>query len=178
MMCQECHERPATLHFKKIVNGQRMELHICERCAREKGEDIPGTNSFSIHQLLSGLLNFNEPVVQDHKNEAPRYEQSVCGKCKMSYEKFVRTGRIGCSECYKTFRERLDPLLRRVHSGNIEHSGKIPKRAGKHFKIKKEIDRYKLKLQEHIAKEEFEQAAIVRDQIRSLEQTLGHREEA
>ena len=59
MICQECGKRPATLHFTKIVNGDKNEFHICENCAREKGEMIPGTsNGFSIHNLLSGLLDF------------------------------------------------------------------------------------------------------------------------
>ena len=43
MLCQECNKRPATLHFTKIVNGEKTEFHICESCAREKGEMIPGT---------------------------------------------------------------------------------------------------------------------------------------
>lgn len=40
MLCQECNKRPATLHFTKIVNGEKTEFHICESCAREKGEMI------------------------------------------------------------------------------------------------------------------------------------------
>ncbi len=43
MLCQECGEKQATLHFTKIVNGEKTEFHICESCAREKGEGIPGT---------------------------------------------------------------------------------------------------------------------------------------
>lgn len=44
MVCQECGNRPATLHFTKIVNGEKTEFHICEHCAREKGDFLPGTN--------------------------------------------------------------------------------------------------------------------------------------
>ena len=42
MLCQECGKKPATLHFTKIVNGEKTEFHICESCASEKGERIPG----------------------------------------------------------------------------------------------------------------------------------------
>ena len=31
----------------------------------------------------------------------------------MSYQDFTRTGKIGCSDCYKTFALALEPLLRR-----------------------------------------------------------------
>lgn len=47
MQCQECGKRPATLHFTKIVNGEKTEFRICESCAREKGEIIPGTTGDS-----------------------------------------------------------------------------------------------------------------------------------
>ena len=38
MICQECNQRPATLHFTKIINGEKTEVHLCEKCAQEKGE--------------------------------------------------------------------------------------------------------------------------------------------
>ena len=46
MICEECHEREASLHFTKIINGEKTEFHICEHCAKEKGEFLPGSNSF------------------------------------------------------------------------------------------------------------------------------------
>lgn len=35
MLCQECRKRPATLHYTKIINGQKTELHLCQECAEE-----------------------------------------------------------------------------------------------------------------------------------------------
>jgi protein arginine kinase activator len=64
-----------------------------------------------------------------------------------------------------------------VHSGNHAHAGKIPKRIGGGIQVKRKIDHLKEALQYHIAEEEFEQAAIVRDQIRSLENTLKDQRE-
>lgn len=167
MLCQECNEREATLHFTKIVNGQKTETHLCDHCAREKGE-IPGTNGFSIHQLLSGFLNFDQPVTNSQsRTQAPQVQQ--CSKCQMTYQQFARTGRFGCAECYETFSDRLDPILKRVHSGNTSHTGKIPKRIGSGIQTHRQIQQLKQQLQEHVIKEEFEEAAKLRDQIRSLE---------
>ena len=61
MECQECGKRPATLQFTQYVNGEKMEVRLCEVCSQEKREKfmMNNTSSFSIHQLLSGLLNFN-----------------------------------------------------------------------------------------------------------------------
>ena len=48
MICQQCETRPATLHFTKIINGEKTEMHVCEQCASENGD----TFSFSNQQGL------------------------------------------------------------------------------------------------------------------------------
>ena len=170
MLCQECGKKPSTLHFTKIVNGEKTEFHICETCAREKGEIIPGAaNGFSIHNLLSGLLNFDPPS-QAARSSSP---QSLrCDRCGLTYTQFSKIGRFGCSACYETFGDRLDPLLKRVH-GNTVHVGKVPQRAGRMIRSRREIDRLKKELQERIAREDFESAARIRDRIRELERRLA-----
>ncbi|TNJ62148.1 hypothetical protein FE784_31825 [Paenibacillus hemerocallicola] len=169
MLCQECNKKPATLHFTKIINGEKTEFHICESCAREKGELIPGTaNGFSIHNLLSGLLDFDpSQAAVGTKPQTLR-----CDKCGLTYSQFSKLGRFGCSSCYEHFSERLDPLFKRVHGNNV-HVGKVPKRTGGLIQYKREIDKLKHDMQKHITREEFEQAANIRDQIRELETKLN-----
>ena len=167
MQCQECGKRPATLHFTKIVNGEKTELHICESCARERGEFIPGTSSgFSIHNLLSGLIDF------DPAGAGTKQTQLHCEVCGMTYAQFSKMGRFGCSHCYKQFADRLDPLLKRVH-GNTVHVGKVPKRVGGQVRLRREIDKLKRELQNRIDSEDFETAASLRDRIRDLEREIG-----
>ena len=169
MLCQECGKRPSTLHFTKIVNSEKTEFHICELCAREKGEMIPGTNNgFSIHNLLSGLLDFDPSSAAGLGVKAKLIR---CDQCGLTYSQFSKLGRFGCSSCYLHFSERLDPLFKRVH-GNIGHAGKVPKRSGGLIKHKREVEGLKKDLLQHIVQEEFEQAATVRDQIRDLEKKL------
>ncbi|NUU59736.1 UvrB/UvrC motif-containing protein [Paenibacillus agri] len=172
MLCQECGAKPATLHFTKIVNGEKTEFHICESCAREKGELIPGTaGGFSIHSLLSGLLDLEGAGKE--KTAAAKTTQSLqCENCGMTYSQFSKLGRFGCSSCYKYFNSALDPLFKRVH-GSTAHVGKIPKRAGARIVFRRQIDELKLQLQQSIAQEEFETAAHLRDQIRELEKEIA-----
>lgn len=172
MQCQECGVKPATLHFTKIVNGKKTEFHICESCAREKGELIPGTaGGFSIHSLLSGLLDLEGAGKE--KSAATKTAQSLqCENCGMTYSQFSKLGRFGCSSCYKFFNNALDPLFKRVH-GSTSHVGKIPKRAGAQIVIRRQIDELKQELQQSIAQEEFETAAELRDQIRRLEKEMA-----
>jgi protein arginine kinase activator len=171
MICQECHQRPATLHFTKIINGKKIEVMICEKCAQEKGEMFMGAggHGFSINNLLAGLLNIESNIQQTKTNSFPMMEEKRCTHCHRSYKEFVHVGKFGCAECYKTFNEQLNPILKRVHSGNTAHIGKIPKRIGGTIHLRKQILDLKEILKTHIDQEEFEQAAEVRDKVRSLE---------
>lgn len=172
MVCQECEKRPATLHFTKIVNGEKTEFHFCEHCAREKGELIPGTaGGFSIHNLLSGLLDLDPNSGAAVLGKKPTHALQ-CEQCGLTYTQFSKIGRFGCSHCYKQFADRLDPLFRRVH-GTTEHAGKIPKRSGSRIQYRRELDQLKKELQQLIEQEEFEQAAELRDRIREIEKKVS-----
>lgn len=168
MNCQECGNNPATLHFTKIVNGNKTEFHLCESCARDKSDLIPGTaNGFSIHNLLSGFMNTEPP----HSTLESKPKLLRCENCGLTYSQFAKMGRFGCSSCYKYFSSRLDPVLRRVH-GNTNHVGKVPKRTGGLIKHKREISDLKNQLQQCVEQEEFEKAASIRDEIRMLEKKI------
>lgn len=164
MMCEQCGIRPANFHFTKIVNGQKTEMHLCEVCARERGEIMPGhPDAFSIHNLLSGLLSTHPHGTQ----LAARPIQ--CPNCGLTYQQFSQSGRFGCSGCYQAFEDQLDPLFRRIH-GNTEHHGKIPIRSGHKIGLKRKLEDLKRLLAKKVEREEFEEAAKIRDQIRALEQ--------
>lgn len=174
MLCQECQEREASLHFTKIINGEKTEFHLCDICAKDKGEELPGGNNFSIHKLLSGLLDtgqaFSSPSPGRRKH--PERNDLQCETCGTTYRLFAERGRFGCADCYYYFDEKLDPVLRRIHGGNTAHSGKVPKRKGRDMHVYREIEELKAEMQRQISEEEFEQAAETRDKIRELEHAL------
>lgn len=170
MECQECQKRPATLHFRQLINGNKTKIHICEACAQEKGYFMHQQDEgYSLHNLLSSLFNFDYGQLDSSTEETFNYTDDLrCPKCNLTLSEFKRTGKFGCAQCYETFSVRLDPIFRRVHSGNTKHYGKIPKRMGGDLHIKKKLKAYQDKLEQLIKDEAFEQAAIVRDQIKEL----------
>ncbi len=174
LICQRCNQNPATLHFTKIINGEKTEVHLCEHCAQEKGEMFmfSGDSAFSINNLLASFLNMNPTFSQAKETFQPE-ELVQCSKCSMTLPQFVKIGRFGCSNCYSAFKNHLTPIFRKLHSGNSEHKGKVPIRTGGNIHYKKQIQELKLMLQKLIAEEEFEKAADVRDEIRVLEQKLA-----
>lgn len=170
MQCQECHQRPATLHFQQIINGEKSEIKLCEVCAQEKGYGQTSDENYSLHDLLTGLFNFDTSQINPQtKQQSQQTKELQCPRCKMTFSDFKKFGKFGCASCYDTFSQKIDPILRRVHAGNMEHSGKIPKRIGGSLKRKKQIEDYRSQLKKLIEQEAFEDAAIIRDKIRALE---------
>lgn len=173
MNCEECGKRPATLHLTKIVNGEKTEYHICEQCAKEKGDVFGGFGNFGINQLLTGLLNFDPMIKKESFKEGTNTQKALrCETCGLTYAQFSKSGRFGCSDCYQFLGDRLDPLFRRIH-GNTQHIGKVPERSGGRIKVRKELEQLKMALQQYVAKEEFEKAAEIRDRIKALEQKIA-----
>ncbi len=48
-----------------------------------------------------------------------------CEQCGISTVEFEKTIKLGCHNCYDVFKDILEPLLSRIHSGST-HMGKIP----------------------------------------------------
>lgn len=170
MKCSECKKRSATLHFTQIINGQKTEIQVCEICATQKGYMNQTEDAYSLHDLLTGLFNFGSSQIEvQNENIFSEIEELQCPKCNITFNDFQQIGKFGCANCYDAFKIKLDSIFRRVHSGNTKHNGKIPKRKGNHLHTKKELELYRIRLQQLIEQEEFEKAAVVRDQIKKLE---------
>lgn len=173
MICDVCKKKKATVHLTEIVDGKMAEMHICEDCARERSVQME--QQFGLADLLAGLSDFGKQI----KTEDTAKLQ--CANCGLTYDDFRKFGRLGCSECYGAFRGHLASLLKKIH-GSTQHLGKHPigKAAAPHVAVKKEtravkeakedpLQALKTKLQQAVLAENFEQAAILRDQIRVLE---------
>ncbi len=173
MLCQECNKNPSTVHFTKIVNGKKAEFYLCESCMKEMEGSLfhQQATIFSINPLLAGLLN-QEQFLVEQQPVYTKQEALQCSKCNMTYQRFLNVGKFGCAECYKVFDKQLTSVLRRIHSGNEIHIGKVPKRTGEAIQIQREIYSLKNKLEKQVLAEKFEEAAETRDAIKYLEEQL------
>jgi protein arginine kinase activator len=174
MTCDICGKKKATVHLTEIVDEQMSEMHLCEECARQKSSQME--QQFGLADLLAGLTDTAKgPVV------AKEGEKDIlkCSRCGLPYEDFRKFGRLGCSECYTSFREHLTGLLRKIHGSN-KYLGKTPSNyQGQQASASTEgsmallasDDLADLRKQLHsaIAAEDFEKAALIRDKIRNLE---------
>lgn len=166
MKCPICGKKKATIHLTEIVDGKVTETHICESCAKDKSSEIE--QDFGLGDLLAGLSGF-VPQTQ----ATPVKEDIVCKKCGLQYEEFKEYGRLGCSQCYADFEKPLGRLLKKIH-GSQHHLGKRPLKYNEPQKEQGDLSKdvkgeLKEKLQQAIDSEEFERAAMLRDQLRTLE---------
>lgn len=173
MYCEECKERVASVHLTKIVNGNKIQKHLCEECAKKYQEELGMVfkPQFTFSNFLGSLLE-NE-VFPQFDNVS--LKDSKCDKCGMTYSEFLHGGRMGCNKCFSYFGDRLKPLLKRIH-GTTTHTGKIPERIGGDLKLQNEIKEAKLSLKEAVSKEKFEEAAVLRDKIKELEKNFKNEE--
>ena len=165
MLCQNCGKYEATTHIKQIINGDMTESHLCSACAESLGcDDMFKSFSFNLSELFGGFLGDMLPALK--QENTPR-----CSKCGSSFEDIAREGKLGCAECYRTFFDKLQPSLQRIH-GRVRHSGK----KGNAFTAapvkpsnESRIEGLKNDLNEAVARQNFELAAKLRDEIKELE---------
>ena len=160
MLCQNCGKNPATTHIKTVINGKVTEQSLCGYCAAKSG--YSAFSNGSISSLLSSMLG------QTTKIESA-LDEKTCSCCGSTFANIVESGKVGCSQCYKIFEKELLPYLKRIH-GSVNHTGKTP--GSKELvvtEVKDRVSELKRQLAELVAAENYEEAAIVRDEIKRLE---------
>ncbi len=160
------------MHLTEIINDQITKLNLCESCAKRKGSDVE--QHFGIADLLSALSDVETPAQPGGGIPSP--SKNKCQSCGLTYEDFKKIGRLGCSECYTTFKPSLLPLLKRIHGSN-QHTGKSPtptalRELKSNNKLHEELDAAKQELLKAVKKEEFEEAAALRDKIKFIEKKI------
>ncbi len=167
MLCDVCKKNPAKIHVTQVKDNKKYSIHICQECAHEKGVAGPAINtSFSVEHLLSGLFQSKAT------SAGTPVSHETCPSCGLSYSAFKESGRLGCSLCYDTFSEPLKPLLQKVQR-EMKHIGKTPNKGDTKLTMRRGISDLRLQLKEAVNIENFEAAARLRDQIRTLEKELG-----
>jgi protein arginine kinase activator len=165
MSCDQCREREAVIHLTQIVNEQVTTLHLCERCAAEKGVESPG--SVAKTPLGSFLAAMGKGIPEQLVPTARGGER--CTRCGGSLQDFRESGRLGCPECYRSFEAPLRDLLRRLH-GSTHHVGERYVEGGQPVVANgNQAADLREQLRLAVETENFELAAELRDRLRVLE---------
>ena len=95
------------------------------------------------------------------------YEEKTCPKCGMTYSRLQKTGRVGCSSCYETFRTPIENTVRQIHQSST-HTGKIPAGCAGELKKKKRYEELKKEIALAVSEEDYEKAAKLHKELKEL----------
>ncbi len=166
MKCTHCNEREANTHIKRIINGRKEEMHLCEECAKELGvmEEF-SFEPFTMDSLFGNLLGAGAKAF----NSLSGVDR--CTYCGTTFNDIVNTGRVGCAHCYDKFERKLEPSIEKLH-GRAKHIGKNVSYTEEKNETEKEsvseLDKLKADLKLAIQEQRFEDAAVLRDKINAL----------
>lgn len=162
--CSEC-QKPTAVLYTEIVGDKISRTEMCIDCPH-------------LERRLYGVTLKADRGEGDHVQAA-----LVCGNCGTSLDA-LRTGHVlGCQECYEVFSNVLIENLLKEHrisrhlTANKRtqplHMGRRP---GEVSEISPTMRLIALNeaLDETLVKEDYEQAALLRDQIRALKEKTDH----
>ena len=166
MKCQHC-EKPATFHITELTepSGPVM-LHLCEEHARvylsQENQDAPSN-------ALAGMLA-KQLKLEQTAEEIAQLDKKTCPVCGITFAEFRQAGRLGCAYDYVCFQDDLEPLLMNIHGSKL-HRGKRPTRNTGSPDKQHELIQLRREMRDAIAREEYERAGELRDQIKSIEES-------
>jgi protein arginine kinase activator len=163
MVCCVCKQKEAKVHYSKLDGEKVQKVDLCEDCAKQKGFDDP--TGYALVDLLMGIGATEESEASMGGAELR------CAKCGFTQADLKKSGRLGCPQCYSTFSEGLDSLLKSMHKGT-KHVGKVPVALQQNPDSADRLKQLQKQLAKAIEGENFEQAAALRDEINQIKLRL------
>lgn len=158
-MCDECGIRPAVYYETNIINGVMTERYLCEECKKKYG--MQKANMPDIFDSIFAALGAPFGM---HMN-APKPENKVCPTCGCTAESYMKTGFLGCPDCYKTFEPLILSSVAKIQK-DTKHTGRSPEKT-----LSPEEAKYNellRKREEAVAVEDFQLAAKINEEMKKL----------
>ncbi|MHC4839760.1 MAG: UvrB/UvrC motif-containing protein [Planctomycetota bacterium] len=181
MDCQCCSKRPARIRICDVdQNKVSTQFNVCPDCynlIKRYMYDItkPLMDTADVIADVQDILVGKSEDEETRKKFTKRTTKHipVCPDCGMTLTEFKAKGRFGCPKDYEIFSEHLDPLFEKIHDVSpAQHQGHLPTLGSDAKTVitqRKNISALKTELDSAVAKEDFERAAKLRDEIIELE---------
>ena len=166
MLCEKCQQNEVTAHLTDIVNNTKREYHLCRDCARSHGVSIKAT--LENFKNLTIPEFYSPPEAADTESKSAESAQD-CPDCGMTYARFRKEGKFGCSRDYDLFSNSLDDLFGKIQPSS-QHKGSVPARFHGAMAQSLEIERLRQEMEQAAIDEDYEKAAAIKSQLKSLEQ--------
>ena len=193
MLCENCKMREATIKYVEVINGVKSEHNLCTHCASRL--DIGQYSAlfegeFPLAELIAGIFGKT-----DSDRSKGQYAQVVCPTCGTTYEEFMKNSRFGCADCYSVFDPLIGDNIRRLQ-GSESHVGKRPaghrmaengegaqaaadnadrqqSEKDAELPVAERIELLQSRIKGAVQREEYEEAAVLRDELKKLKEETG-----
>lgn len=171
MMCEVCRQKSANVVFKTITDGQVATRAMCMDCAQNLQQDM-------YRVFLALGLTPGEPATPSRQQEAEKADAPVtempnylCASCGRPFDSLDEHTMAGCAHCYDAMEKELGDML---EGDKAVRKPDQPMQARDPETSKQEL---KYKLLEAVMKEDFETAALLRDEIARQDKAVTGGEE-
>ena len=172
-LCEECGVNEACYTISVMMGGQITQRHLCADCMAKMNMNLAAGNvKHLLSAIMSAISGSVEEAAASATEEAEEAAAIVCERCGTSLSQFTKSGKLGCPNCYQAFREQLTPMLQQIH-GRVQHAGRKPLDDEAAQRRRAVYDRLSRQLEQAVAMEDFETAAVLRDQLRQLSNAEG-----
>ena len=193
VLCEDCGQQNAVCTVAVMMGEKVMHRRLCQACMTKTSMSIAAGN---LGHVLGALMaaarkapapgndggatpGSPAPVPQPGK-PAPRPvmlpaiegEAELCPQCGTTYEAFRKKGRPTCPVCCMAFRKSVRQVLG-GHCPQVQHMGRRPVDGEGAQQYRAERERLQRQLEEAVAREDYENAAVLRDTLRGLEGREG-----
>lgn len=158
--CEHC-KKNCVIHLTQIINNEVKKVDMCETCPHAKQLQDP--MQFGLMEKLLGIAMQQGVPVSG--------KELVCDHCGYPESEFHKTGRLGCPECYDVFVTPKMEILRKIQDAEV-HKGKAPKNQDKRA-LRLDFTKLNKDLVEAIENEDYERAAQIRDELKTVKEKLG-----
>lgn len=161
MLCDNCKLNTATILYKHFVDNQEISYNLCNLCYKKLDDQVLFFDIFK--DLFLDLSSYPSNSF---------YSDIVCDNCGNTLEHIKNSGKMGCFNCYSTFKQNILPIIKNIQFDNT-HTGKLfNSTINKNQYDKNYNDNYinslKQKLKTAVDMEDYELAIKIRDEIKNI----------
>ncbi len=160
--CEICNKADSQIEISVFVEQDLVQLHICEDCATDCRLDFEALEHGTVPDFLEHVLAMDKSCKGEEIDG-----ELACPECGMTAEEIEVTEQVGCSLCYTIFKDILAEKLPESRHRTVHVGKEVTDQP------EESILSLQKKLQAAVEREEYEQAAVLRDRIAELENAAG-----
>lgn len=167
MLCQKCHKNPASVKYTEVVDGKVVHQDLCPACLAHHEQDA--AHAFT--------LDLPKPTATRRREgsaagRGERRTRRLCPSCGAALERILDTATVGCAACYRHFGQDIESALEGAQHGPC-HRGKTRGVDDARARVQADLQNKRALMRSMLSLEDYEEAAVVRDEIRRLEAGLS-----